>query len=107
MSEIIYYPVVQFSEIAPGERVVFDLADMGVVLFRVGDDFYAVADLCTHDDGPISEGEVIGDEIVCPRHGARFSLKDGSATRFPAVQKINWYPVRVKDGMVEVGYPPI
>lgn len=107
MTDTQYIPVVAVDELPPGERLLFDLDDYSIVLLNVSGKFYAVADKCTHDDGPIGDGEVIGMEIVCPRHGARFSLLNGDATRLPAVVKIDWFPVRINEGMVEVGLPPL
>jgi 3-phenylpropionate/trans-cinnamate dioxygenase ferredoxin subunit len=67
---------------------------------------YAIADVCSHDDGPVAEGELDGHEIECPRHGARFDVRDGKVLSFPAIVSIPAYPVRVEDGEVLVGLPP-
>ncbi|MBI3928611.1 MAG: non-heme iron oxygenase ferredoxin subunit [Armatimonadetes bacterium] len=64
---------------------------------------YAFEDRCTHDDGPLGQGRLIGCEVECPRHGARFDVRDGSVRRAPAVYPIEVYPVTVHDdGRVEV-----
>lgn len=73
-----------------------------LALARVGGKIYAVEDRCSHDDGPLGEGTVEGCEVICPRHGARFDLRDGRATRMPAVQPIRTVPVREEDGRVLV-----
>jgi 3-phenylpropionate/trans-cinnamate dioxygenase ferredoxin subunit len=64
---------------------------------------YAIDDVCTHDDGPVGEGEVDGFTITCPRHGARFDIRSGKALSLPAVVDVNTYPVREKDGWIEIG----
>ncbi len=98
-----FFRIALVNDIAPGERLLFELEGYPIVLFRLGDTFIATGDVCTHDAGPISEGEIIDEEIVCPRHGARFNLKTGKVISFPAVEDIPVYPVRLADGFVEVG----
>ena len=73
-----------------------------LAMARVGGRVYAVEDRCSHDDGPLGEGAVAGCEVICPRHGARFDLRDGRATRMPAVQPIRTIPVREAEGRVQV-----
>jgi 3-phenylpropionate/trans-cinnamate dioxygenase ferredoxin subunit len=73
-----------------------------LAMARVGGRVYAVEDRCSHDDGPLGEGAVVGCEVICPRHGARFDLRDGRATRMPAVQPIRTIPVREAEGRVQV-----
>jgi 3-phenylpropionate/trans-cinnamate dioxygenase ferredoxin subunit len=97
-----FYGVATTSEVPPGERIVFEIGHLVIGLFNVDGQYYAIEDVCTHDDGPLAEGEVIGCEIVCPRHGARFDLRDGSVTQPPAVLPVPWYPVRVLDDEIQV-----
>jgi len=73
-----------------------------LALARVGGRVHAVEDRCSHDDGPLGEGALDGCEVICPRHGARFDLRDGRATRMPAVQPIRTIPVREAEGRVLV-----
>jgi len=65
---------------------------------------YAIEDRCTHDDGPLGEGDLVnGCEVECPRHGARFSFETGKALTLPAIRPVASYPVRVTDdGVLEV-----
>jgi 3-phenylpropionate/trans-cinnamate dioxygenase ferredoxin subunit len=66
---------------------------------------HAIEDRCTHDDGPLCEGEWDSDacEVVCPRHGARFDLRTGAALTLPAYLPVETYPVRVRDdGMIVI-----
>ncbi len=69
---------------------------------RVGGRIYAVEDRCSHDDGPLGEGALDGCEVICPRHGARFDVRDGRVTRMPAVKGILSVPVREEGGKVLV-----
>lgn len=98
-----YIPLIAEGEISAGERVYFEIGEKQVMLLRVGDSYYAIGDVCTHDEGALGDSDLEGHEIVCPRHGARFDIRDGKALCLPAVRPIPSYPVRIKDGMVEIG----
>lgn len=77
---------------------------LGVVLAE--GKFYAFEDVCTHDDGPLGEGELLsGCQIECPRHGARFDIRDGHVTRAPAMTPLEVFDVEVVDGQVRVHLP--
>lgn len=93
------------DEIQNGERLHIEIDGLPLVVFNIGGEFYAIADLCSHDDGPLGDGELENMEIVCPRHGARFDLRSGKALTLPAVVDIPAYPVRVKDSKIEIGLP--
>ena len=67
--------------------------------------FYCFEDRCTHDDGPLGEGELRGCEIECPRHGARFDVRDGAVTRAPALYPLETYPIAINDGKLVVTLP--
>lgn len=74
-------------------------------LYRCGGTLYAIEDRCSHDDGPLCEGEwdAATCEVVCPRHGARFDLRTGAALTLPAYLPVESYPVRVRDdGMIVI-----
>jgi len=93
------------KEIGPGERLSFEVDHRSIVLFNIAGAFYAIDDLCTHDGGPVGEGEVEEHAIECPRHGARFDLESGKALNLPAVVDIAAYPVRVEDDQILIGLP--
>lgn len=93
------------DEIQNGKRLHIEIDGLPLVVFNIGGEFYAIADLCSHDDGPLGDGELENMEIVCPRHGARFDLRSGKALTLPAVVDIPAYPVRVKDSKIEIGLP--
>ena len=75
---------------------------VAIVLVRRGDDIYALRDTCSHLGGPLSEGKLEGDGIVCPWHGSKFCLKDGRVLDGPAVFPERPFDVRVRDGQIEV-----
>lgn len=85
-----------------GGYKVVDVDDVAIAVFRVGGELYAMEDVCTHDGGELSGGTLEGSEIVCPRHGARFSVMTGEALTPPAYEPAPTFPVRVVDGMVQV-----
>jgi 3-phenylpropionate/trans-cinnamate dioxygenase ferredoxin subunit len=93
------------SELLAGGRLFVTIEDKSIVLFNVAGNLYAIADLCAHDNGPLGDGDLEGDEVICPRHGARFDIHNGKAMRLPAVVDIPAYPVRVREGMIEIGIP--
>ncbi|MHC1784915.1 MAG: non-heme iron oxygenase ferredoxin subunit [Anaerolineaceae bacterium] len=101
--DYLFVAVCPSRDVPEGERVFFDVGNEAVVLFNVSGKYYAIGDVCTHDNGPVGEGDLEGHEIICPRHGARFDIRDGKALRMPAVVPVPWYPVRVVEGNLEIG----
>ncbi len=93
MSEFV--KVAQTSDLNPGEKMLVDYDDEEVGLFNIEGQIYAISDVCTHDDGPLVEGKLDGDCIVCPRHGARFNVKTGAQT-MPAFSPVPLYQVKVE-----------
>jgi len=93
------------DEVATGRsrRCVID--GQSVLVCNVGGEYFAVADVCTHDRGPLGEGRLRGAVIECPRHGARFDVRDGTVKAPPAVRPLATYPVQVHDGIVDVRIP--
>lgn len=91
-----YVKAAQVGDIKPGDRKIVEIDGTFVAVFNVDGDFYAIKDVCTHDDGPVAEGELDGYEIVCPRHGARFDIRDGRVLSFPAITPIRTFPVKVE-----------
>ena len=92
------------GEIPVGGRKSTNIDDLEFAIFNVDDEqFYAVEDVCSHDSGPLGEGEIINTyEVECPRHGARFDIRTGKALCMPAFEPIEAYPVVCKDGKIYI-----
>lgn len=100
MSE--WQDVAATDELPPGAHRVVDVEGTQVAVFNLEGEFYAIEDVCTHDGGVLTGGSVEGEEIVCPRHGARFSIKTGAVLAPPAYEPIHSFPIRIHDGRVQV-----
>jgi len=100
-----FVTLASLDELPNGERMFFEIDEQPVVLFNIAGQLFAIADVCSHDDGPLGDGELDGFEIVCPRHGASFDVRSGKVLSLPAVIDIPAYPVRVVDGQIELGLP--
>lgn len=94
--------VARTEEIAPGAFKVVEVDGAMVAVFNVDGQYYAIDDACTHDGASLAGGEVQGDEVVCPRHGARFNIRTGAVTAPPAYEAVHVFPVRVANGQVLV-----
>jgi len=90
------------SELGPGSVRVVDVDGTPIAVFNVDGSYYAIEDVCTHDGGELASGTLEGDEIVCPRHGARFCVRTGEALSAPAFEPTATFPVRVHGGIVQV-----
>ena len=92
------------GDVQDGLPVRFDVGAHRICLVRLGDDFYAIGDTCSHADVSLSEGEVFCDskEIECWKHGSTFSLETGEPQTLPATQPVPVYVARVVDGMIEI-----
>jgi 3-phenylpropionate/trans-cinnamate dioxygenase ferredoxin subunit len=102
MSDGGWVRVAALSDLPVGSRAVVDLDDARALVSHLADGVHAIEDRCTHDDGALDGGLVQGDEIVCPRHGARFCLRTGAALCAPAFEDTAVFPVKVEDGAVWV-----
>jgi 3-phenylpropionate/trans-cinnamate dioxygenase ferredoxin subunit len=105
-NELEYVPVATPAEIPNGSRMFVEIDEHNIVVFNIAGKFFAIADVCSHDDGPLGDGEVVNEhEVVCPRHGAKFDMRDGAVLGLPAIVDIPAYPVREVGGQIEVGIP--
>ena len=104
-SDIEYVEVGQSGEIANGGRLFVEIDEFNIVVFNIAEKLFAIGDICSHDDGPVGDGELQDHEVICPRHGAHFDVRNGKALTLPAVVDIPAYPVRIIDGQIEVGLP--
>ncbi len=94
------------DEIEEGKVKVTRVGDMPIGLTKVEGEFFAFADICTHDDGPVAEGELDGYIIECPRHGAKFDIRTGKVKQLPAVVPIPVYAVKVEGDALLVSKKP-
>jgi len=87
--------VAKVSELKDPGKTVVEVDEQLIALFHVGGKFWAIDDVCTHDGGPLAEGTLEGYTIACPRHGAKFDIRDGRALTMPATQPTIAHEVRV------------
>jgi 3-phenylpropionate/trans-cinnamate dioxygenase ferredoxin component len=97
-----WLPVAGVNDIKPGDYQQVDAGFMYVLICNVNGEYFAVEDRCTHDDASLAGGCLAGDNIVCPRHGATFCVRDGAVTAPPAYEPLQTFPVRVNGNNIEV-----
>ena len=97
--------VAGIDELGPGSRRVVDVDGVAVAVFNLDGEYFAIQDICTHDGGELANGKLEGEVIICPRHGARFSIKTGAVLGPPAYEDVRTYPVRVAEGRVLLMLP--
>ncbi len=101
-----FVAVAEEDEIGNGERMNLEIDEFSIVVFNIAGKLFAIEDICSHDNGPLGDGELENEyEIACPRHGARFDVRNGEVLSPPAAVDIPAYPVRVVDGQIEIGLP--
>jgi nitrite reductase/ring-hydroxylating ferredoxin subunit len=97
-----FVAVAKASEIPRQSIKCVEVAGKRIALFNLEGEFHALADDCTHEGGPLSEGEIRGADVECPWHGARFDIKSGKATLDPAADDVARYNVRISGDNVEI-----
>ena len=90
------------NEFPPGDRRSLDVDGSPVAVFNLNGEYYAIEDACTHDGDALTGGTLDGEQIVCPRHGARFSIRTGAVLAPPAYEPVATFPVRIENGTVQV-----
>ncbi len=100
MSE--WVTVCNVADVSLGHPVHAEIDGTRIAVFKLQDGIYAIEDVCTHDGGQLTGGCIENDEIVCPRHGARFSIKTGEALTAPAYEPTYIFPVSVENGVIQV-----
>ncbi len=100
-----FLDVASVDELKNGERMFLEIDEIPIVVFNIGDRYFAIGDVCSHDEGPLGEGELNNFELGCPRHGATFDVRSGKVLSLPAIVDIPAYPTRVVDGQLQVGLP--
>jgi len=92
------------SDLPPGAMRLVEWEDVEIGVFNCGGDYYAIEDRCSHDDGPLAEGEL--DEgtctVECPRHGSRFDLRTGKPLTLPAYAPVDVFPVVVQNDVIKL-----
>ncbi len=94
--------VATVAEIPDPGKLVVECDQQIVVLFHVGGQFYCLDDICTHDGGPLGEGQLDGCQIICPRHGARFDIQTGKALTMPATKDTRQHEVKIEGDQILV-----
>ena len=84
------------AELPPGGKKLVEIDGRAIAVFNVDGGFYAIDDVCTHDGGPLADGELIGCEIECPRHGARFDVRTGRPLCMPAIEPVTVHTVELR-----------
>jgi len=93
------------SDLNNGERLYVEIDGLPIVVFNIGGKIFAIGDVCSHDDGPLGDGNLDDFEVTCPRHGASFDVRTGKVISLPAIVDIPAYPVRIVGGQIEIGLP--
>jgi nitrite reductase/ring-hydroxylating ferredoxin subunit len=90
-----WYEIAKTSDLNPGEVMYVEVGNDPVALINLDGDYFALHDLCTHEDASLSDGEVIGDEIECPMHGGAFEIRTGLPANFPVVVPVETFQIKV------------
>jgi 3-phenylpropionate/trans-cinnamate dioxygenase ferredoxin component len=98
------FTVAPLAEFPPGSVKIVNAGSIAVGVYNLDGELYALEDRCSHDDGPLCEGEFDEEEgfAVCPRHGSHIDIRTGAALTLPAVFPVDTFPVLVEDGVVKV-----
>ena len=103
--EIEYVDIGPVEDLQNGERMFVEIGEFQIVLFNIAGQIFAIGDVCSHDGGPLGDGELEDQQVICPRHGARFDIRTGTVLSLPAYEDIPAYPVSVENGRIKVGVP--
>jgi 3-phenylpropionate/trans-cinnamate dioxygenase ferredoxin subunit len=92
------------EELPPGEVRIVHAGEISIGVYNADGEYYAIEDRCSHDDGPLAEGDWEPEEcvVICPRHGSRFDIRTGKPLTLPAYLPVETFPVSVEDGIVKV-----
>ena len=94
MSEFV--KVAKVSDIPDPGKITLEVNDRLVVVAHVDGQYYRIDDVCTHDGGPLGDGELCGFELACPRHGAMFDVRTGVPTTMPATERTESHQVKIE-----------
>jgi 3-phenylpropionate/trans-cinnamate dioxygenase ferredoxin subunit len=98
------YDVCPLDELPPGSMKLVPAGSITVGVFNCGGNIYAIEDRCSHDDGPLAEGDWDRESctVICPRHGSHFDLTSGRPLSLPAYEPVETFPARIEDGIVKI-----
>jgi 3-phenylpropionate/trans-cinnamate dioxygenase ferredoxin subunit len=98
------FDVAPVEELRPGSVKIVIAGSLTIGVYNLNGEYFALEDRCSHDDGPLCEGDFDADEgvAICPRHGANIDIRTGRPRTLPAVEPVATYPVRVEDGIVKL-----
>lgn len=102
MTDSGFVTVAKVGDLEPGEMTYVEVGDEPVCLINLDGQFFALNDVCTHQEASLSDGTVVGDEIECPLHGGAFDIRTGQPAAFPVVTPVDTYRVRVVGDDVQV-----
>jgi 3-phenylpropionate/trans-cinnamate dioxygenase ferredoxin component len=99
--------VCRLEELPPGEVRIVRAGELAIGVYNLDGELFAIEDRCSHDDGPLAEGDFDPDEgvAICPRHGSHFDVRTGRALSLPAYLPVDTFEVTVVDGLVHVVVP--
>ena len=97
-----FVKVASRAELPPGSKKLVEVDGRAIAVFHCEGAFYAIDDVCTHDGGPLAEGELFGGESECPRHGARFDVRTGRPLCMPAIEPVATHATEVRGDDVYV-----
>ena len=97
-----YITVAKINDVQPGKMKTFKINGKRVLIANLEGTFFATQDVCTHDNGPLGDGELIGEDVECPRHGARFNVKTGKVSALPAMLPIKTLPVKIEGDEIQI-----
>ena len=104
MPELVVGPV---EDLPPGEVKIVRDGTLAIGVYNIDGEYYAIEDRCSHDDGPLCEGDFEPEEavVICPRHGSRFDIRSGRPLTLPAYIPVDTFEVKVEDGLLRVVLP--
>ena len=97
-----FVKVARTDEINPGQARLIDVKGKQIALFNINGEFFAIDNMCTHEEASLAEGEISGHEVTCPLHGAKFDVRTGEVLGPPAYDDVVRYTVRVMGTDIEV-----
>ena len=97
-----FVKVAKTDEITPGQAKIVDVHGKEIAVFNIDGAYFAIDNMCTHEEASLADGEITGFEVACPLHGAKFDVRSGAVLGPPAYDDVASYPARVSGSDVEV-----